>query len=369
MNNTGMGFNSGRANFFLMVLICCILTGAVLKIAASVILPFTIATLLAFVMYPLVKGLDTIRCPRLISIFLAVSILITGLIIIGMVFVTSGRMIIAQYPKYERRLTDMYVWAARFFELSYNENLSFFENIWGQLGIRAWIRSFTFSSSGIFFNFLQTAVLIILFVVFILLETSYFKEKLEAAFAKRSISINKMAQDVITRVTRYLAAKFLFSLANGVIFAVSFHFVGLEFAIFWGLIQFLLNFIPALGSIASGTAISFFALIQFWPEPGPVILVIFIVLTVNIILGNILDPKIIGEHVGISPLMVLVSIVIWGYIWGFAGMVLAVPMTVIIKIICENIPIMESVSILIGSRKSAQAKKSEYSDIGRGMEE
>jgi predicted PurR-regulated permease PerM len=351
------GFNSGRAIFFLLVLICCILTGAVLKIAASVILPFTIATLLAFVMYPLVKGLDKIRWPRFFSILLVVFILIAGLTILGMVFVKSGSLIIAQYPKYESRLTDMYIWAARFFELSYNQDLTFFENIWNQLGIRAWIRGFTLSFSGIFFNFLQSAVLIILFVVFILLEARYFKEKLEAAFAKRSTSINKMAQDVITKVTRYLAAKFLFSLANGVIFAVSFHFVGLEFAIFWGLLQFLLNFIPALGSIASGTAISLFALVQFWPQPGPVILVILIVLVVNVILGNILDPKIIGEHVGISPLMVVVSMVIWGYIWGFAGMVLAVPMTVVIKIVCENIPIMQGVSIIIGSKKSALTKK------------
>jgi predicted PurR-regulated permease PerM len=368
MDNTVKSFNTRRAIFFLMVLICCILTGAVLKIAASVILPFTIATLLSFVMYPLVKGLDKIRCPRFVSILLVVGILITGLISIGMVFVTSGRLIIAQYPKYETRLTDMYVWAARFFELSYNENLSFFENIWGQLGIRAWIRSFTLSFSGFFFNFLQTAVLIIIFVVFILLEAGYFREKLEAAFANRSDSIYKMGQDVITRVTGYLAAKFLISLANGVIFAISFQLVGLEFAIFWGIIQFLVNFIPTLGSIASGTAISLFALIQFWPEPGPVIIIVLIVLAVNLILGNILDPKIIGEQVGISPLMVLVSMLIWGYIWGFAGMVLAVPMTVIIKIVCENIPIMESVSILIGSRKSAQAKKDKSRKSGRNME-
>jgi len=76
-------------------------------------------------------------------------------------------------------------------------------------------------------------------------------------------------------------------------------------------------------------------------------------------LCNVLDPKIIGDNVGISPLVILVSLSIWGYIWGFAGMLIAVPMTVIIKIICENIPIMEPVSILIGSRKSVRAKKTE----------
>jgi predicted PurR-regulated permease PerM len=81
---------------------------------------------------------------------------------------------------------------------------------------------------------------------------------------------------------------------------------------------------------------------------------------VNLFLSNFLDPKLVGEHVGISPLVVLISLSIWGYIWGFIGMLLAVPLTVIIKIICENIPLLEPVSILLGSKKSVLAKKAEY---------
>ena len=166
-----------------------------------------------------------------------------------------------------------------------------------------------------------------------------------------------MGHDLMAQVARYLTAKFFISLANGVIYAIGFSMVGLEFAVLWGIIQFLLNFIPTLGSIAAGVAIGLFALIQFWPEPGPVILVVVIILAWNLIVGNILDPKIIGEHVGISPLIILVSLLVWGWIWGFAGMVVAVPMTVIIKIVCENIPILEPVSILMGSRKSVRAIK------------
>jgi predicted PurR-regulated permease PerM len=193
--------------------------------------------------------------------------------------------------------------------------------------------------------------------VFILLEASYFKEKLEYAFDKNSARINRMGHDIMSQVSRYLTAKFIISLANGVIFAVSFYFIGLEYAIIWGVLQFIMNFIPTLGSIVTGVGISLFALIQFWPNPAPVILVVVVVLAVNMILGNILDPKIAGEHVGISPLMVLVSLAIWGYIWGFAGMVISVPMTVIIKIVCENIPFLEPVSILLGTRKSIRARK------------
>ena len=356
MNNLTKSFHSGRAVFFLMVFICIIVAAAVLKIASTVILPFTIAMLLAFVMFPLIKVMDKIKCPRIVSILLIVIIIVTGVYLFGLIILTSGKLIIEHYPKYENRFTEIYITIAPIFELPYNEDLSFFENLWGQLGIRTFVRNLTISFSNLSVKFISSAVLVVLFMVFILLEANYFKEKLITAFEDRISRIDNIGNEIISQVTRYLGAKFLISLANGIIFAVAFHFIGLEFAIVWGVIQFLLNFIPTLGSIAAGVSISLFALIQFWPNPVPIIIIVAIILIVNM-LCNIFDPRIIGNHVGISPLIILVSLSIWGYIWGFAGMLLSVPMTVIIKIICENIPIMEPVSILIGSRKSVKAKQ------------
>jgi len=356
MNNAQKTFHSGRAIFFLMVFICIIAAAAVLKIASSVILPFTIAAFLAFVMFPLIQALDKIKCPRIISILLVIIIIVSGLYVFGVVLITSGRMIVEQYPQYEGRIKIIYDWIANLFDLPNDEAVSLWQNLWDQVAIRSWVRHFTFSLSNISVRFLSSAVLVVLFMVFILMEASIFRKKLITAFRKRIGRIDRMGNEVITQVSRYLGAKFLISLANGVIFAVAFYFIGLEFAIVWGVVQFLLNFIPTLGSIVAGVVISLFALLQFWPDPAPIILIVAIVLSVNMILGNILDPKIIGDHLGISPLIILASLSIWGYIWGFAGMVIAVPMTVIIKIICENIPIMEPVSILLGSRKSVRAK-------------
>lgn len=340
----------------MMVFICCILAVAVLKILAVVFVPLTIALLLAFVMYPLVRLLDNYRFPRLISIILIVIIIVAGMCTFGMVIFSSGSNILSLYPKYEYRLSEIYVWIARLLQLPYDESLSFWENLWGQLGIRTWVRNFAFSFSNIFINFMSTAVLVLMFLVFILLEASNIKGKLEAAFETRAERVKDMSYDLMSQVSRYLTAKFLISLVNGIIFAVAFRLIGLEFAILWGIIQFLMNFIPTLGSIATGATISLFALVQFWPDPVPIILIVIVVLGVNLILGNILDPKIIGEQVGISPLIVLASLVLWGFIWGFAGMVLAVPMTSIIKILCENVSMLEPVSILMGTKKGARKK-------------
>jgi predicted PurR-regulated permease PerM len=288
---------------------------------------------------------------------LVVALIIAGLYVLGMVLFTSGRTILYQIPKYESRLIEIYVWAARFFELSYNEDLTFFENLWNQLGVRTAIRAYTFSFSSFFIQFFRNALLMVLFVGFLLVEASHFKEKLELAFDNRSVQIIRMGDDIMRQITRYLTAKFFISLVTGVVVALGLRLTGLEFAIVWGVVQFVMNFIPSLGSIAAGIAVSLFALLQFWPEPGPVILVIVIMLGSNMIIGNVLDPKIIGDNVGISPLVVLASLAIWGWLWGFAGMILAVPMMVTIKIICENFTFLEPVSILLGSRKAVHAKQ------------
>ena len=359
MNKIYKTFHSGRHVFFLMIFICIIIGAAVLKIAASVILPFVVAVLLSLVMYPMIKGLDKIRCPRLISILLIIVIIVSGIFIFGVVLFTSGMMIVEQLPQYEGSIKVLYVWAADIFNLPNDDAQTIWQNLWDQGAIRTFVRDFTIFISNISFRLVSSAVLAVLFMVFILLEASYFKEKLTTAFENRVGNLNRIGNDLINQVTRYLTAKFLFSLANGIIYFIGFSFIGLEFAIVWGVLQFLLNFIPTLGSIAAGVVISLFALMQFWPEPGPVIAVVAVILSVNLVLSNILDPKLVGEHVGISPLVVLVSLSIWGYIWGFTGMLLAVPMTVIIKIVCENIPIMEPVSILLGSRKAVLAKKAE----------
>ena len=348
-----------------MVFICCIIGGAVLKIASSVILPFVIAVLLALVMFPLIIALDKIRCPRFLSILLIVIIVITGMFLFGTVFFISGSMVAEQIldnesSLYAGRLELIFHEAADLFNLETDDAQTLWQNLWDQAVIRTFVQNFAISITNASFRFVTSAVLMLIFLVFILMEASCFKMKLFTAFENRIGNFDHMGNEIIRQVSRYLGAKFLFSLANGIIYFIGFSLVGLQFAMVWAVIQFLLNFIPALGSITAGVTISLFALIQFGPEqPGPIIIVVAIILAVNLILSNLLDPKIIGNHVGLSPLVILISLSLWGYIWGFTGMVIAVPMTVIIKIICEHIPILEPVSVLIGSRKSVLKKKAD----------
>jgi predicted PurR-regulated permease PerM len=218
----------------------------------------------------------------------------------------------------------------------------------------------TLSFSNGFIGFLRDAFMVALFMTFILFEAAFFREKLDMAFdGARALQIKRISSDVMTQIAHYLSIKFFISLATGVLVGIGLKIVGLEFAVIWGVIQFILNFIPNIGSIAVGVIGTAFAIVQFWPNPAPIIAVGLIILVVNTILGSILDPKIMGDRLGLSPLVVLVSLLIWGWLWGFAGLILAVPMTAIIKISCENIPVLEPISIIMGSRKAAKARSEE----------
>jgi predicted PurR-regulated permease PerM len=270
------------------------------------------------------------------------------------------------YPRFESRLTEIYASVAGLFDLSYDSHLSFMENLWAQLGVRTRIRNFTLSLSNSFIGLLKDAFMVVVFLVFILLEAAHIKEKLVLAFENKwAGQIERISDSIVHQVMKYLSTKFLLSLATGLVVGVGLQLVGLEFAVFWGLIQFILNFIPVIGSIAVGAWATLFALLQFWPEPTPIVLTGLIMLGVNQLIGNVLEPKIMGDNLGISPLAVLLSLTIWGYLWGFAGMILAVPMMVIVKIVCENVPVLEPVAVFLSSPRSVMTKRGEDERKGR----
>ena len=349
-------YNSGRVMSFMLAIITIVIFSAVLRITANVVLPFTVAVLLALVTQPIVKFLTKFHIPRIISAVVILFILFGILYVMGMILYSSGRAILTVYPRYEARAREIYIYIAMFFELPYDDYLSLFENIWGQADVRTQVREMTLSFTNGFLTFLTNSFMVAIFMVFLLFEAVFFREKLDKAFeGPRAERIKKISSDIITQITHYLSVMFFVSLLNGLLAGIGLRIIGLEFAAVWGVIQFILNFIPNIGSIAAGAGATLFALIQFWPEPGPVIATALVMLGVNILCGFIINPKVMGDRLGLSPLVLLVSLMIWGWIWGFTGLILAVPMMAIIKILCANISVLEPIAILMSSRKAVNA--------------
>lgn len=346
-----------RINVFLLGFISIIFMFGVLKLMASVVLPLIIAILLTFVLEPVIISLEKIKIPRIIGAVVVMGIVAAGVYGVGIVLFKSVKTILTLYPKYEERFSSLYALVANTLSLPYDKHMSIFQNLWGQLSVRARVQSIALATSEAFLGFMTDTVMVVLLVVFLLLEIGHFKSRIELAFAGiMSTRIQKITSGVVGQVARYLSVKFFISLATGLLVGLLLGWIGIDFPIVWGVISFILNFIPNIGSIAAGVGVSLFALVQFWPQPGPILAAIATMLGVNMILGNIVEPRVQGQNLGLSPFIILVSLSAWGWFWGFAGLVLAVPMTVIVKIICENVPGLEAVSIMMSSYSAVKQK-------------
>ena len=126
---------------------------------------------------------------------------------------------------------------------------------------------------------------------------------------------------------------------------------GLDFALVWGVLAFVFNFIPTIGSIIVTVGTIIMAIIQFMPEWGRIIYVGIMMISIEMVIGNIIDPKLQGVQLNISPIVILISLAIWGYIWGLVGMFLAVPLTSMMQIVCANIPSLKPVAIFLSTGK------------------
>ena len=343
--------NFARPIFLLLLVLTVIVLAAVLKVTGTFLVPVTIAMFVSLVFEPLIVTLNTkFKIPWIAGIFIVLTLVIVSVWIIASLLLSSIRTIIDLYPRYEERFTVIYKTIAGLFALPYNAESTLFQNLWGQLGIRQTLRNFAFSLSNSLIVFFKDLLLVLLFAVFFLLDLRYLRQKLDFAFGdgskgKAAIIIT----DIIQQVTRYMSVKFFISLLTGVLIFLGTFAVGMGFPILWGFLAFILNFIPNFGSILSGVLTSVFALVQFWPKPAPVVFVAVLMCAVNFILGNIIEPRVQGRHLGLSPFIIIVSLSFWGWLWGFTGLILAVPMMVILKIICENVSILHPAAVLMGN--------------------
>ena len=200
------------------------------------------------------------------------------------------------------------------------------------------------SLTGLFGN----AVTILLYLIFLLLEENMFPKKIEAMYSNKNeyekikIIIGKIDKSIIN----YIALKTVISMITGVLSYFTLLFIGVDAPAFWAFLIFILNFIPNIGSLIATGFPAIFALLQFG-EYNPGILVLAFVGSIQLVVGNFVEPKIMGNSLNISPLVVIITLMIWGVMWGITGMLLSVPITVILIIIMAEFPSTRPFAILL----------------------
>lgn len=337
--------------FYVLLFFAVIITAFIFKTMSTVFLPVIISIMLSFVLLPVIKKLNTkIHIPWILS---SIIVIISFLIIflgLSSLLGNSLTKLISEYPKYEKKFMSMYQLIAEIFKLDVDESKSFIENMWKYLKVRDSVQKLAvFLSSGVF-TFGKNLFSISLMSIFLILELRITKSKLNIAFNKDKEKVSKVTHQIANDTVRYVSIKFFISFITGILSFFITWLVGMDSPVIWGFLAFIMNFIPIFGSIISVGLTTLFAILQFSPVYGKAVLVLVLLASVNITLGNIIEPRIEGKGLGISPFAILVSLSIWGYIWGFLGMLLAVPLTVIIKIICENIDYLKSIAIVIGNK-------------------
>ncbi len=336
--------------FYLILFLAVVLAGFLCKTMSAVLIPVVLSILLSFVFLPIIKKLNVkTGIPWVISSLIIVLLFFIAILGLTSLLVSSLTGIISEYPKYENRFMSIYQIIADNLDLEIDNTKSLFQNLWASLKVREYTQKLAVMLSSGVISFSKTIFLISIMTAFILLEMRLTKRKLHYAFKENREKVTRISNQIINQTMRYISIKFFISLSTGILCGLASLIIGLDFPIVWGFLAFIMNFIPIFGSIISVGLTTIFSLIQFYPNWGKTFFVLVFMTSVNMVLGNILEPRIEGKNLGISPVIILISLSLWGYIWGFTGMLIAVPLMVIIKIVCENIDYLKGLAILIGN--------------------
>jgi AI-2 transport protein TqsA len=196
-------------------------------------------------------------------------------------------------------------------------------------------------------SILGNALMIVFYVVFLFIEQTNFRAKIRLLFKGKELhTVLDLLNDVEHSVSQYIGLKTLISLITGLLSYVVLLSFGVESAVFWAFLIFLLNFIPYVGSLAAVFFPFFFSVIQFGEFANPLIM-LFILGSIQMIVGNFLEPKLMGDLLNISPIVALLSLAFWGSVWGITGMFISVPITVIVIIALAKIPKTRPIAILL----------------------
>ena len=323
-----------------------------LQAAASLIQPFLIALFIAVVNVPLMNWLQGKSIPRSLAVLITILVAASLVGVLVLVIGQSVNQLARVAPTYRGPLLEI---ARQALEMStqfgfQTENLESivipsFNLVGGVVGN-------TLRAVG---ALLSNAFLVLLLVVFVLFEAAGFGAKLEEAFGGRSDHLVPLRR-MTTQVQNYIVIKAVTSAATGLPIGVWVWLCGLEAPHLWGVLAFAFNFIPTLGSIFAAVPAVLLALIQ--PDLGLVNAVAIAggYLAVNVVFGNFVEPMFMGRRLGLSTLVVFISLVFWGWVWGPIGMLFSVPLTMVVKIALENTHEFRWISVMLDAHSRISLK-------------
>lgn len=333
------------ASWFIVIAMIILL----LSFAQSILIPFVIALLIWFVIKKVRNLLDKIEVihkyvPSWIKTILSSLTIFYLIFVVIQLLTVEIQMLSKSYPVYAKNVEIV--------ALKLNELL--------QIDIREELISgvnnfdFTILLQSLFNSLSETLsnmVMIIFYVVFMIVEEGLFLHKLKKMFSnqERFASALDTIQKVDKSMSRYISLKSLVNVLSAGISFIILYAVGIETPIFWAFLIFLFNFIPSVGPIIGTLIPTLFALLQFG-EFVPSLIILFGVGTAVMLIGSLVEPKLMGNTLNISPLVAILALAIWGTLWGITGMLLSVPITVAMIILLSQFESTRPIAVLLSEK-------------------
>lgn len=338
-----------KIGYYFIVMASVIIVLAGIKSASVIIVPFLLSLFLAIILLPTYNFFNKKGLPESISLVLVIGIFILLIALVANLIGSSIHDFNANIDFYSDQLRVYYYslvhLAAKVgIEMSVDE-LSTMIN---SKQIMSFVSNIMQSIGSMFTN----GFVVLFTIIFMLLESKNFKTKIE--FAGQNSVATSHIEKISSQIKEYMVLKAIISIFTGLIVWIALVIIGTDYAFLWAVVAFLFNFIPNIGSIIAAVPAVLLTLVQLGALSSIIVAVVYI--AINVIIGSVVEPKVMGKGLGLSTLVVFLSLIFWGWLLGIVGMLLSIPLTIMVKIILDDNEKTRWISVLLGSGDDIKVK-------------
>lgn len=345
--------NSSRGTRILFSTAAIVIIIAGVYLAQSVVVLFLLSFFLALLGTPMVLWLKEKRVPSSIAVLIVMAIIVIIILLIGAQIASSFSNFTAELPQLQTLIRERVIELVAFLK---SKDMIVKDNFFLEYINPEAILKLTASLLSGLGSALSDLVLILITVAFILLEISSFPMKIRKIIGDPKQVFPRFTEFIIN-MKRYMFVKTIINIVAGILIGLWMFILGVDFPVLWGFLAFLLHYIPNIGAVVSAIPAALLALIQL--GTGSALLVIAGNILVGFVIGNVIEPRLMGRKFGLSTLVVFLSLIFWGSLLGLIGAILSIPLTMTLKFLFETYKSTQWIAILLESEKSTKVKKSE----------
>ncbi|MEA3371883.1 MAG: AI-2E family transporter [Campylobacterota bacterium] len=343
MKETNIGYY-----FLVMASVVIVLAG--IKSASEIIVPFLLSLFLAIILLPTYNFFNKKGLPESLSLFLVISIFILLITLVGKLIGSSVHDFNSNIDFYTDQLSIYY---HSFVQIASKIGIEISVDELSAMINSKQIMSFASNIMQSIGSMFTNGFVVLLTIIFMLLESKNFKSKIE--FASNNTTAISHMKKITSQIKEYMVLKAIISAFTGLVVWIALVIVGTDYAFLWAVVAFLFNFIPNIGSIIAAVPAVLLTLVQLGALSSVVVAVVYV--AINVVIGSVVEPRVMGKGLGLSTLVVFLSLIFWGWLLGIVGMLLSIPLTIMVKIILDDNDKTRWISVLLGSGDDIKASK------------